>query len=932
MIRFDKITAPTFRSLEQKKTDAYHTSDNKPMQKTELLPDFKIPLAVNVPTGYTKLGVDKLDNGQEIHNYKLSNGLRVSILPMETNSTVINTFVNTGAINESDEERGISHFLEHMAFNGTYGSDGYKKLSTGDVFRIVGNIGGGTNASTNFALTDYYIQAPIFYDSDLEEIISIQGAMMNNLELSDAMIEKERGPVISEINMYTDFPDMLAYNMGLKNLYNLQTSSEDYVAGTTENIRNLTRSDVQEYYRKNYHPANMFTTLAGDVQPDEAIKLIAKHFHTKIENPPQKHVNQITPIQQPVRRDIISSKANEAHGFIMFNGPQNNNLKDRIAMEFVSQILFGNSNSRLEKYFTDTSIGMHMGMEKISTQPEDGQVVYFEFGSTEAEHEKALEKLYHELANFKTPSEATIERIKKDKLNRFDRQIKEPNALLGMLGHAHFTTGDSSLTQYKQTMKDITAEDIANCVNKYLDLNKASIAIVHPEKEIKATSGSVNFTGTHKKQILKPEKVNTYALGNNYNVATYDTNGDYKYITISINTPKIPEQKPGIAALLNEILHNGSEKLSRNNIDSFCSDYAISESISAAAGNISIYIAGNKNDIDKGLSLAKEILLRPNFTEEALKTAKENIRNRLKNFEPIAPSLILAEQFPDSPADYCKRHIVDNLDSITLDDVKNFHQQLIKSGCGTAAFTSDKDDANFNKKILYKLSTFPRAKVQTFKYEKSFEPNKTATTITHENNNAQADVAIGYKYNDNRNIKDYVIFKLLSSLLNKISFNDLREQQQLAYMVEAYDTRIADDNRMLFCNILTTTEDAKTGDTSYDNVQKSINGFLKLIEDLKAGNFSVEDFQAVKLQAKAQLLDLSDSDSMKIELLTGGIETPYGALMDNLHYKLIDTITKDDIIAAANHIFSNKPNFAVTGNKQTLEYNKEYFEYLKNNY
>ena len=143
-------------------------------------------------------------------------------MPMETNSTVIRTFVNTGAINEEESQRGISHFLEHMAFNGTSGEDGYKKLSTGDVFRIVGNIGGNTNACTNFALTDYYIQAPIFYDTDLEEIISVQGAMMNNLALPESMIEKERGPVISEINMYSDFPEMLAYNEALKNLYGLK--------------------------------------------------------------------------------------------------------------------------------------------------------------------------------------------------------------------------------------------------------------------------------------------------------------------------------------------------------------------------------------------------------------------------------------------------------------------------------------------------------------------------------------------------------------------------------------------------------------------------------------------------------------------------------------------------------------------------------------
>ncbi len=926
MIRFETINATNFKSIEQKTKNTPKATDNTSITQTELLPDFKIPLAVNVPVGYTKLGVEKLYNGQEIHNYKLVNGLRVSILPMEANSTVIKTFVNTGAINEFDEERGISHFLEHMAFNGTFGDNGYKKLSTGDVFRIVGNIGGGTNASTNFALTDYYIQAPIFYDSDLEEIISIQGAMMNNLELSDSMIEKERGPVISEINMYTDFPDTIAYNLGLKNLYNFETTSKDYIAGSTKNIQNLTREDVMEYYRKNYHPANMYTTLAGEVDPDEAIKIIAKHFHTKIENPPQRHINEIKPIETTIRRDLVSPKANATHGFVMFNGPNNNNLKDQLALEFLSKTLFGSSNSKLDKHFVDTSIDMRMGMEKISTQPNDGQVVYFEFSSNEEDHKKALEMLYHELANFKPPSEESLARMKQNKLNKLDRLLKNPLSTLSLLGSSHFTTGDCSITQYKQAIESITSEDIANCVNKYLDLNKTSISIVHPEKEIKT---NINFTGLRKKSILKPENVNTYTLGNNCNVATYDTNGDYKYATMSIQTAKIPEQKPGVAFVLSQILQNGSQKFSRDTVDALWTLQQASSSIYATPNAILIDLAANKKDLVDSLKLAQEIVLRPNFTQEALDIAKTNIKSKLEAHEPTATSLILENQFPDNPLDFGNKQTLANIDNITLQDVKDFHQSLIKNGCANFTFTSDKEDIKFNKRILFQASLFPRTKVQTFETEKSFSPNPNYNIVKHENNNAQADIAIGYKFKTNFNLKDEIIFKLLSNLLSKLSFNDLREQQQLAYMVEAYTSSITTDNKMLFCNILTTTEDSETKTPSYENVQKSIDGFLKLIEDLKNGNFSDEDFMSTKLGYKADLLRISDSDATKVQLLNDGLQSSYGVLESNAKYTIIDTITKDDIIKAAHYIFNNKPTIGITGSAEALNANKEYLDTLR---
>ena len=376
MIRFEKINPTFFKGIEQRKNNVENNNVSEPIKQEEL-PNVKLPLVVNIPNGYTKLGIDKLDNGQEIHNYKLSNGLKVSIAPMETNSTVIRTFVNTGAFNEIDSQRGISHFLEHMAFNGTVGSDGYKKLKTGDVFRIVSNIGGSTNAATSFALTDYFIQAPIFYDTDLEEIISIQGAMMNNLELPDSMIEKERGPVVSEINMYTDIPDMLVYNTAFKNLYNIQTTSKDYIAGTVENIKKLTRDDVLNYYRNNYYPANMYTVLAGDVNPDEAIKLVAKHFHTDIKNPPEQKEDIYTPIEKSIRRDIISPKTEAASGIIMFNGPQNNNLKDTITLNVIKELLLGNSNSPLAKKFEDTPTFVNLSQEKVSTNKNGNRVVLF---------------------------------------------------------------------------------------------------------------------------------------------------------------------------------------------------------------------------------------------------------------------------------------------------------------------------------------------------------------------------------------------------------------------------------------------------------------------------------------------------------------------------------------------------------------------------
>ncbi len=128
-------------------------SEQKP-QINELgyvTPDFR----VNIPVSYKKTSVDKLDNGLELHRYKMANGYKVTVVPMKNSPAVVKSYVNVGSMNETGDIKGISHFLEHMAFNGTNGENGHIELKQGDSFKKIDKLGGWANASTNYAITDY---------------------------------------------------------------------------------------------------------------------------------------------------------------------------------------------------------------------------------------------------------------------------------------------------------------------------------------------------------------------------------------------------------------------------------------------------------------------------------------------------------------------------------------------------------------------------------------------------------------------------------------------------------------------------------------------------------------------------------------------------------------------------------------------------------
>ena len=150
-------------------------------QLSNIQPDF----AVKTPMAYTKIGEMNFPYDTKAYCYKLTNGQRVIIVPQE-GETVLKTYVNTGSMNEPDNLRGISHYIEHNLFNGSQG------LEQGDFFKQVDKMGASTNASTGFAETNYYISSNLLNEGDLENKIKIHASMLETPLFAADKLEKEK--------------------------------------------------------------------------------------------------------------------------------------------------------------------------------------------------------------------------------------------------------------------------------------------------------------------------------------------------------------------------------------------------------------------------------------------------------------------------------------------------------------------------------------------------------------------------------------------------------------------------------------------------------------------------------------------------------------------------------------------------------------------
>lgn len=151
----------------------------------------------------------------------------------EINSVTFGIFVKTGAKNELDGERGISHLLEHMMFKGT------KIKSAKDISEIIDNEGGNINAYTGKENTVYYVQ---MLSGRLKKGIEILTDMFLNSTFSEENLEKEKNVVIEEIRMYDDIPEEIIHD---RNAAFVIDGVQGYcVLGTEESIRGITRENL----------------------------------------------------------------------------------------------------------------------------------------------------------------------------------------------------------------------------------------------------------------------------------------------------------------------------------------------------------------------------------------------------------------------------------------------------------------------------------------------------------------------------------------------------------------------------------------------------------------------------------------------------------------------------------------------------------------
>jgi len=874
------------------------------------------------PKAAKKVGEAKIPDAGNAQIYELANGQKLVVLTKK-GPTTINTFVKVGSINETDNIRGISHFIEHNLFNGS--SELQPDQFVGDVKKM----GGVYNASTGFASTNYFISSPIHTKSDFDKMLKIHANMLETPTFTPETLEKEKGIVSSEIQMLEDQPYQKAENILLKNLFQIDTKSTDLIGGSVNNIKDLNKKTVTDFYNKYYTPDNMVTVVVGDVNPDEVANKLNRLFISKRQPSTEKRVEPLKPVEKTKREDVTSGNVSSTTVNMAFVGPKNNNLKEEITANALLLALAANDSSKLSKALSKYNTSPMVRTEMLSNSPTDPCALILSASFEDGNQEEGLKDIYsalHEM-KYETISNSELDIIKNDLKREYKTMSESSMMLTQLIGMSTITNKVEDIDKAHSMIDNITAKDIQKAASDYLDLNKASIVVLHPKKQSK----DISFSGAFKSEAadnLDFGKVDTYRLKNNIEVDYQQIDSPFAYLSLHVKSDNVAKSKPGTDLLLSEMLNMGSAYIPKEEYQKKAMDSGMDIAFYAKNNEIMITSKSNNKSINPVVGLAREVLMAPNFNQENLDKAKAQLKLDFES-APVSPDDLGKEElYANNPKFTSSAKGIKNLDNITLEDVKALYSGIMKNSDVKVIVSATEQE---KQKTLTKLQDIPlKFKPYSFVSNSDDSDLPKSKVITREEDRNQASIVQLYKAKTSGNIKDtaslMVMNEILSSGKNGL-FNDLREKQKLAYSVKS---RFATDNEDSFIQIgiKTTTEDTQNGLAHYENIQKSLDGFKKHTDALVQKPVSEEDLNDAKLALLSQVIFDAEESSGKHWQLAKNADSFYGAGYTKALTKAIQQLTPQDIQKTAQINFTKPSVVSIIANKASLDANDKYLKGL----
>ncbi|MBI4983518.1 insulinase family protein [Candidatus Woesearchaeota archaeon] len=383
----------------------------------------------------------------------LPNGLKIIFEPKKGNSVVVEALVKVGSNYESPSERGVSHFIEHMLFEGTA-----KRPTSRDISNEIEKVGGEFNAYTTNERTCFYVKV---LKKHFPIAVEVLADILQHSLFKEEELEKEKNVVLKEIDLVNDEPKFYQWILFQKNLYEKHPAKYP-TYGRKQVIKSLTREKVLNYFNRYYLPNNMIISVVGETKNWN--KLIAKYFtskRNKVIAPYQEkeHLNR-------KKKEVKESKDVTNTYLVLGFKTVPKNHPDSYVLEVIDGILGrGQSGRMFTEIRSKKGLAYDVGTQHIAEISFGYFAVYATIDGKNLDLVKKL--LLKELGKLRQATEKDIQEAKTYIEGDYYLDLEDTQKVADQFLFWEQTGGIKLMKSFIAKIKRVTRKDIIRVVDKY---------------------------------------------------------------------------------------------------------------------------------------------------------------------------------------------------------------------------------------------------------------------------------------------------------------------------------------------------------------------------------------------------------------------------------------------------------------------------------
>ena len=422
--------------------------------------------------------------GETLYTQTLPNGLRVLVVAktefhetyalFATNYGAIDTsFVPLGQSKMVQQPAGIAHFLEHKMF----------EKADHDAFDLFGKTGANANAYTSTTRTAYLFSASRAVDENLNTLLDF----VQDPYFTDKTVNKEKGIIGQEIQMYQDDPGWRLYLGMLGSLYPNHPASVD-VTGTIESIATITPEMLYQAHARFYHPTNMTLTVVGPVDPQHVIDLVAANQAAKTfpaAQPIVRGVNWDLDKHTVIAHRELALPVVRPKVMLGIKGQtkvldDEAGLKVQIATRLLLEALFGDSSPLYQQWYDAGLVddSFDYGFEAQRT------FNFATIGGDVDDPTALIQALQTRIAQGADQPELTLERFERLKSAALGKYAMSLNSMSSIAnGVSSQSFGDVNLFDYQRVLQAVTFQDVKCAAKQLFDPAAVASLVIYPSDQ-----------------------------------------------------------------------------------------------------------------------------------------------------------------------------------------------------------------------------------------------------------------------------------------------------------------------------------------------------------------------------------------------------------------------------------------------------------------